>query len=399
MAKLRVFNVGHGEAMYLHLDNGVFVIRDFGRAHQSLPSDTSISIDRIFSCCGHLNYFMRHKKLPVDTVLSHAHDDHFNGFLKLYKNGERKIFRNSYIPWLNLQDVNSMGGLLYKLSLYFFAYYNLNTPESERAKNWILIAPAMLELSERLFGVTANHVINSWTPRANILWPPPPDDSYYIYKTKSIADKIQKIEATIDNPVLIKNFNEQVYEPVIQYLRRIYPQSNEGYTSNEGGENFGVGPISQILERVNEYRSGFQRNPINKGLILSHNWTIDDHSLVFELVRDSNPIALFLSDLTARRINQMIKFNNLNSRKYALIKSAHHGSRYSDALFKKNISADIVIHCCGPANPNWYGPDIRYVKIGKEIVCTDWHKNSTRWIHPANTNYRFFNNCCESFAI
>ncbi len=397
MAQLRVFNVGHGETMFLHLDNHVDVIRDLGRSKYAIPTDTSISIDRVLECCHYRFCFHPFQKEPTDTVLSHAHEDHFNGFIIIHKEGFRKIFRNSYIPWLDFNTVNSLGGQILKLSLYLYTYLNLNHPVGIKIKNWILIAPILLELSKRLYGVCSGYNITNWQPVGQILWPPPPAHNYYSNKVTNISNRISEIENNINDPELIADFTKHIYEPIFSNLKRIYPEKSDGYTLNENIENTGVDIITERLDQTESFRQRFGQARIKTGTILSHTWTLDDHSLVFQLAENSTPTSLFLSDLTAKRIDQMLSLNNLSNIEYNLIKSAHHGTRFSNKLMRNNITAKQILHCCGPAHPNWYGPNDQYSNISSDIICTDWKNNSTRW--PAIRNSRIFKRCCEGFAI
>ena len=78
MATLRVFNVGHGEAMTIKLENNIQVIRDFGKSSNAILTKTSIELIRILECCHLLPPL--HFKLKIDVILSHAHEDNCNGF-------------------------------------------------------------------------------------------------------------------------------------------------------------------------------------------------------------------------------------------------------------------------------------------------------------------------------
>jgi hypothetical protein len=397
MANLRVYNVGHGEAMCLGLDNDITVIRDFGRFSNAIPTNTSITMDRIIECCMY-PYLPGGNFGNIDAALSHAHDDHFNGFIKLHNRGLRKIFRNSYIPWLDFATVDSMGGVLLQLTLYLYTYYDLQNPDNHNARNWIKIAPIMLELSENLYGTCSGYTINTWSPQGQVLWPPPPGDNYYTLAQRKIAALIRRIEDRLVGVVDLNEFKLKIYQPLFNILKRSYPENVESPNSSEENQNNVVESVSTLLSQADTYRQSFRQIRIENGIILSHRWTLDDHSLVFQLVDDSGPIALFLSDLTSRRINQMLNYNGLNNIHYSLLKSAHHGSRYSRGLYNHQISSERVLHCCGPANKNWRGPDTRYATISNQQIFTDWNQKSARW-HRPHPYYRDFLKCCEVFTL
>jgi ribonuclease BN (tRNA processing enzyme) len=86
------YNVGHGEAIFIDLGNRRGIVRDFGRSRFAKHTDFSVSIPRILSCdcCRFYPWYLL-KHYPhckqSDAILTHAHEDHFNGFRELYNQG------------------------------------------------------------------------------------------------------------------------------------------------------------------------------------------------------------------------------------------------------------------------------------------------------------------------
>jgi len=185
------FNVGHGDAILLELPGSKeydrhFVLRDFGRSRFAKLTENSCTPKRLIQhrcfCdpwfCFYPFSLLRRLRLHkpdyirFDVMLSHAHDDHFNGFKLLYDDGLRRIFDNAYIPFLPMGDLNELGGLLIKYSLLMYRYFGPDTIEGENAKNWLLATPIMMALSQKMWCVGQGLNLSDWNCKTTILWPP-----------------------------------------------------------------------------------------------------------------------------------------------------------------------------------------------------------------------------------
>ncbi len=389
MSRLRVFNVGHGETMVINLDGPVSVIRDFGQSSYHKHTATSTSIQRIIDSRYSCNRFIKSRQ-EIDAVLSHPHEDHFNGFLQLHKNECRRIFNRSYIPWLDFTTLNTLSGRMLILSSYLVSYYGLSTPKGQNASHWILMAPVMSELSHMLYGVCERHTMNHWNPKGIVLWPPAPTDHGF-YSPKRINRIIEEIEGQINDSQLIEQYYRRVINPLFEILQLITPINPDEPRINENIDS--VSRIRSILDIADSFNDQFNNLVISYRSNFVYKQTIDDHSIVFELDDNGVKKALFLSDLHPSSINKMIRGSIPRYAHYKIIKSAHHGTRFGNAFRTQNITAEISIHCCGPAHPNWNGPDQKYFSVSKKIYCTDWNHSSKKWINQ--NQYKIFIRCCQ----
>ena len=379
MVRLKVFNVGHGEAMILTLDNGRKVIRDFGRSFQAKKTATSISVIAI------IQKYQNHIspiKTKIDIVLSHAHDDHFNGFIKLHDLGFKKIFKTAYIPYIDLTTIESLGGKILKLSSYLYTYYGIKTNIGKNAKNWILAIPILADLSEMICGVCTGYIIKSWVPNGEILWPPIPGSatSYYSDFETNIDNQISFFETNLEDTVML-DYKRQVLDEILKLLaQQIYINPDEPIVT--GGDST-VNRINDILENSLRFSRYFRTNANPFKNILRYKNSIDDNSIVFRLFDTKQNHALFLSDLNSKYIREITLFHMNGSMHFRIIKSSHHGSRYNDMMHVLKNTSDTIIHCCGPSNQRIKQPDVAYRNVSGNIICTDWNTYSTsKWTRP-----------------
>ena len=382
MMRTTFVNVGHGETIFIKLfEKKLYgIVRDFGRSRFAKHTDFSSSLKRIINCkncCPLFGFYLWHPE-KIDAVLSHAHEDHFNGFKMLYDIDEKEIFQNAYIPWLKMTDLNSLGGLLIKYSIFLYRYYSLNTTISHNAQNWLLATPVMAALSKKLWCVSAGHNVKQWDQKNRILWPLPVTKKY----DKDLEDRWTKYLKKNNLP---DNFLEEEAEKIRKYLSHFYsesPEEQEGLENNEELiENTIATIISIITEPLPEQLITTLSSPIGLNNY-SYKPTIDNHSLIFEIGEKENE-TLFLSDADDKTVESMLQYNGIKKKNYNLIKSGHHGNRGGAALKNQRITSDAVINCCGPSHPNWKGPDQNYKNVSSTLLCTDWHDNSGKWANKS----------------
>ncbi|MEI6892171.1 MAG: hypothetical protein V5783_08375 [Pontiella sp.] len=335
----------------------------------------------------------------VDAVLSHAHEDHFNGFKLLYDNACKNVFENGYIPWFAMSDLDALGGILIKYSLLLYRYYSDSSIIAAHAKHWLLAAPVMASVCKKLWCVCAGDQVRSWDVPNKILWPPRPSQGQP-QPSQGHEDELQKKwSAYLDKNGLPDNFLSDEAEEIQAILKRFYgtspgnPQRDE--LSSEKVDQ-AITTINTVLTR-NESRAEFSALKWSSPRHLyykKYKPSIDNHSLIFEIGEPGND-GLFLSDAHDQTIKKMLTLNTLNDKQYKFIKSGHHGNRGAKELLAHNVSGDVVVNCCGPASSNWKGPDDNYLRVSKEVVvCLDWNNNSKKWqnkkgyFHPQECYFR-----------
>lgn len=376
MAKVMFRNMKHGEYISIGMktkeDGGsLTIIRDFGSACGALTPYLRKEADKLISCGD-----------TIDTVLSHAHLDHYKGFKlmheKMYKKNSqisKKPFRRAFIPYLRYKDVKDLGAVMLKVGLCYLFLMRPSSKASRGIKNWIKMTPIMYDLADELVGVEQGYVFPDWEQKGTVLWPAPPSSTYYKSLVDNIItdiDQLQSNLSTEDRTIL-----EQTWKLLCEDFAKMIEENN-------------LGLLPTALEQINSHLTPFLEQCKSSQLYLKKANTnihkmyagfsnnIDDHSIVFSLnTIDEKDGALFLSDLNETPMNNMCQFFKEN-KEYKIIKSAHHGSRLG-CQFAKSNKAGSVVHCCGEGHNSSYGPDPLYLKITNDIICTDWVNNNPKW--------------------
>lgn len=374
--RTRVFNVGHGDSILLSLDNELIVIRDWGSISKNAAVDPRVLARFAISAqlCKYNN---------IEAILTHPHKDHYSGFEELHLRGQRNIFEKGYIPWLDFKTINTLSGVMLKLSVFVIYILRHNNGIKNKAENWIKMAPLMADLSKMLIGVEANKSINHWSPRGNIHWPPPQYDAYNLSEYNKLYEIAIEIQNSIDDAIAI-SLIEDIIEPIRKILNTLTERENT-YESRSS-----LAEVVAILNRINEL-TPVKKEYIGSG-VRAYSKAIDNHSIVYSLADNS---ALYLSDFHDTAMNYMARNYLSANMRFGIIKSAHHGSRLGNDLINGGLKSDLVVHCCGASKKSYYGPCQKYLCISPNIVCTDWNYHSKKWnLHPS---YRFFKTCCECY--
>ena len=376
--KTKFYNVGHGEAITIEVagkqKESCLIIRDFGRSKFTKDTKYINTLDELMKNDFNPDLWIKQYG-RVDAMLSHAHEDHVNGFFQLKTTCNKNIFENGYIPWLRMNDLNDLGGLLIKCSLLVYRYHGNKSILGIHAKHWLLAVPIMAILSKKLYCVSSGYELNQYDTNCKILWPPI-DEQYYETRLKKYLQKYIEMN-DINNEVL-----NQYSEDIRRFLSKLY--SKEPNESIEVASNLNFETpqqIETILERILEDKY-FAHIKQPKNLYYNgYKPSIDNHSIMFEIT-DNNESSLFLSDADDKSIKIMLNNHKIKNKKYCFIKSSHHGNRGAKSLEKAGVTSEYIVNCCGAAHSNWNGPDIDYFNISKKIICTGWNdKKNLKWKH------------------
>ncbi len=383
MITVDVRNVGHGDAIRVDFGKKHSVLRDFGRSHSAVDTATSTDITTLIK----QNFFCR--RWPTDALLSHPHEDHYNGFRELSNQGKTKIFSTSYMPWLDFRDVKALGWQMSILGAYLYAYYAKSTRQHSTVNNWIRSAPIMATLGNSFHGVAARHVL-PWPGKSIVLWPPPPASvSKSVSASQSTRMHISRIEALLaeENRKDITGGIRDIGRNIAKILSKYYPAEPTKIITETPDRQDDVAAIDGLLEQLSDIKTtkSHQLNQTHLSAWQHFYTNVDDHSIVFEVA----DIALFLSDINQARINEMARKYMKDNREYALLKSSHHGTRIGQRDFKTKFKTlKTVLHNCGRAHPRYTGPIRAYCDLNPmEIYCTDKHPAAERL--PPGYRYQY----------
>lgn len=411
MAKIRVYNVKHGDFILFGLDNNIVVTRDFGSLDSYVNKCINYQIEHCMRCCK-LHFFLCILGRDFghcchhEAILTHPHSDHYSGYQILYNQGFRKVYDRAYVPYLDFEtrdSEHSFHSLQLKTALCFMA--TMPRSKTHKVHEWITVAPLMSSLSKELIGVHQScNAFSHWKPIGNVLWPPLPTDQYYKRRYEKLDNMLR---AFSDN---VRDYIEPIYDELSFILNSLFNKkddfhgyenleqyNNDYHTTDEESNNDILSKVNTLLDNISEKLS-YENNELIEKMYLSFGTLVDDHSIAFS-IGSNDKQALFLSDFHDSAMNRMVNFMTANN--YSFIKSAHHGTRLGSNL-EKHLSSkpktDIVVHCCGPSkNPNYRGPLPRYSKLAKDIYCTDWKYHSAKW--TLVPNYKLFNQLYKDFKI
>ncbi|MEN8147710.1 MAG: hypothetical protein ABFR02_08850 [Campylobacterota bacterium] len=355
------YNVGHGEAIKIKLEHKI-IIRDFGQALSTKkyignPRHNLLDIDCLVSYL--IKEISQNKSKTYDAIVSHAHEDHYNGFEKMYKmNPKYKFFENSYIPWLPF-GLKTKGLNSYLLSLLIILSMSKHSKTRDYARRWLFLAPKMSALSKHIIPVKQGYSEPNWRIQNRFLWP---------------SDKVLTTSSSLLEESFLVNHIDSVLTPISNQFREILSK----YFDDEiQGESFSTEDIEHMeaLLKDNEARINIIRRE-ETVLFNLLKLELDNHSVVFEIGEEDEK-SLFLSDAYNPTVSRIINLNKLNNYHYKFIKTGHHGTRGENALFKQNITAKCLVSCSGPANNRWSGPSLAYNKLlspsSSKHYCLDWN--------------------------
>ena len=351
------YNVGHGDTIFIEPNGNEkkLIVRDMGCCSSiNTNKGMQAALDDINQCIA--------SGFIIDVIISHAHIDHYKGIKKLYDDGKRKIFRNTYIPYLATSDRNSLLWSVFVISVGMYLYLPTFSRYSyyyAKAKHWLLLAPIMADLSIQVIGVSnASKGLNLSGANLNFLWPP--EHAFFPLSLKQLNNLVRELFANDD-------FNNDGFQDFCNELHSQIMQCFDG----EGTENH----TSEILRRLEEKRkqvlnssnSEFFIECLQKDNIRDcYEQCVDNHSIVFNIAEE----ALYLSDLKEDAMDEMFKqCGNRIGMKYSLLKSAHHGTRICDELKKRRF--DRIVHCCGKGNSGYGRPISDYIQMSPLVVHMD----------------------------
>lgn len=343
------------------------------------------------------------------ALVSHAHKDHFSGYMELFKQKCYHIFEEAYIPPLigmsscnfcfsKLNSPQGIDELHNKIKTYIAIYSSLkkNSITKELISNWFYLLPVMNFLSRKVLQVSCkDRILNK---NATVLWPVFAnsakdhinvdtnglDSKIIIEKSNDNVEYVHKVTLDFDDDekMLINEYANQVLDIYMSILGRENIDGNEGSDDENVAQDY-VDQIQEILSNIDANLS--VRIPFGKKVYFCSviNNEDDNYGLVFQY---DDASAIYLCDMHGDYISQLVAVmqkNNLLKPDYKLLKSSHHGTRYDVSLASLNNQQ--VVHCCGVGisrGKNAHkGHDIGYSKGIQNTFCMDWDKAAaqTKW--------------------
>lgn len=391
-----MWNVGHGDAIRFRLSSQCTLIRDFGRSVHSRTTQTSSTLRNVVA-----TPLLRHGNHVA--ILSHPHEDHFNGFEYLWAQQNTRVFSRCFIPWLDFETVSSLGMGMTRLSVYLYAYSWPGYKPQRNAAHWLRAAPVMASLSKRLRGVQAGYQCSIGKRQFRFTWPPGPKSADEVPDPSlSAIDRVldslrESLPQEIDPPIsAVDEASERLFKILSAYYLADPP------TGDNAVED--ISSIDAILETLGVRRAP-PDGPADPKIIQRvaspwavHKREVDNRSIVFTV---DNRI-LMLSDLDGDCIDSMCRSYLRPIRVCNLLKSSHHGTRFGTELVNSLLSTKTVLHTCGPAHQLYSGPTPAYDQLNPtEVLCTDWYRNSAKWpkFHTMGNRYKLFQSNMTTISV
>ena len=360
------YNVGHGDTIFIKPDDNEkrLIIRDMG-CYSSVFSNKGMQ-----AALNDLDQYIA-SDFVIDVIISHAHIDHYKGLKKLYDDGKRKIFRNTYIPYLTGSNRDNLLWSVFVISVGMYLYlpaYSYYSNYYAKAKNWLLLAPIMADLSVQVIGVSnASGGLNLGGANLDFLWPS--EHCFCSLSSKQLCIFVRELFANEDfNDDGFQNFCNELHSQIAQCFK---DDRVEDYTSEGLHTEYTLDILRTLEEKRKQVRKSsnaafFIESLEKNNLFESYELCVDDHSIVFYISEE----ALYLSDLHENAMDEM--FKQCGSRiasQYPLLKSAHHGTRICNDLKTKRFSK--IIHCCGKGNRRYGRPLNDYKQMSSTVVYMD----------------------------
>ena len=391
------YNVGHGDAILIQDDTSL-VVRDVGQ-----PS--KIKQIKKFFYQNSLNQALldiTQSNLKRFAIVSHAHEDHFSGFMQLYFQNKFHIFEEAFIPPLVCgptyilhpigcsSEFSLRDFLKEKVDFYLKVYAALKKGITKKnLSNWFFLLPVMNYLSKKVSQVSfSDKILNG---SATVLWPYLPKsakdgndcDAYDVFPCKDDFEHFNKVNleyALWNGDVGNQDQFQQYTDEIVDVYLKILDARQDERESISDRQQYEKEDLVRKIESVLKKVDGVQLKMSYPQKLLFC-WAInhddDNQSLVFQY---DDASAIYLSDLYGTYISRMINVMNasgLLKPLYELLKSSHHGSRYDVSL--QNTNYNDVVHCCGVGKKNQYGPNAGYLARLQRSICLDWDSQSPKW--------------------
>lgn len=277
-----------------------------------------------------------YKGKKVDLMISHFHEDHFNGF-EYFKNLN---IGNIYLPYISSDGQSSF---IFKEALisYIFASNRMKLkiePYINQVEFILNLRKNNLNdgISPKLSPVGIGNIFDSGGYKHEILWPPKPECNI-ITKTRYIDDVLESLSRINEFDSVVDTINK-LSDMYIQFWEEITEQNNSNYDD-----------YSKLLNSYYDIVNGIDRNVIKEtkgriklinNIIKGMNTDINKTSIVDLITKDNKEIALFTGDITNNIYDQYIS-KRVN--KVSVLKVPHHGTNVKLHYSKVLPKADNVL--------------------------------------------------------
>lgn len=367
MASIRVWNVKHGDlGVYSNRETAYSCMLDCGttqpKSHlRTLPFATPRIVigyvaDRIAS----------HGRVR-DALVSHYHDDHYNG-IGAFKRYGLPFFRNIYIPYINFRG-DYARQIVYSMCLLDVSSRIFNIPFTLLRKFSGLFLDNYAHQNIMVGrGDYLSDIKDALGAIAEVLWPP-----IYIFGRSKRLDKL------IDN--LIRSLNKQDLKTAINETEHYFSQLHEKLLSTEFGRaisnrvELGEFQIHDLISDENNNENTLERSRKEdafkklKGAVKDH---LDALSIVFRV----SGSLLWVGDVN-ETVLQILGRDLKNDVKY--FKLPHHGTIDVSSLSLKASKYVVSIADGKHYGGRRYRP-MRLANLAKasndqtQILCTDGHR-------------------------
>lgn len=327
---IRMYECGFGDCFRLREEGDIDLYVDFG-IHNSSWNEGD-RIDRFHSIIADME-----KEEERDFLLTHYHDDHFNGVKYMADHTENK-FRHVYVP-----DVWNIHGSVYITSLILLRGIFTKSVISEN-KTVIDFLESICKNNSRIYFISRGDKFHNNQYIA--LWP---EKNYVARKAHNIFNGLRN-ELGGENLERIEEIATQLNELVVAMAHDNNERTEEYIsTFNELRQEYNIVQRAFDILYEDTYRRKIQYKLTNFG---------NEISIVFQNYEASRNV-LFTGDFGKKRNWKTLKNNkdglvNMYSH-YDVIKIPHHGTRNYYYDFKDKINdTSVLMIPNGRISGSWY---------------------------------------------
>ncbi len=351
---IRMYNCYFGDCFNIENKNGADLLVDFGIHRKSMDA---VSVDKRFDeVCRDIV-----ANGDKDFLLSHYHEDHYNGVIYLRKKYKYK-FRDVYIP-----DIWNIPGCLPAIELHLIREI-LEGYHIVGGENIISFLQSICSGQSRIYFVNRGMKIqNSYVA----LWP---QGKYVREKAKKVFEKtIKKMDLPMETVDSLEEFSNRLRQVVLKVYSRDYLEETI------------MTEINELKKDIIAFARSINADNVDKQILIPLRDFENEISIVFQNTVDcTNDNLLFVGDFGKTKTEwNFIEDNSDKKREckmhdfYRAIKIGHHGTHSYYHSFSSKMNSNSVLMIPNGGNKNNWNISSDYslnvCHAGARAICSDNH--------------------------